>query len=603
MTYKIYINDRNYLSWDIHETGSYEKRNIDINPLECKLFSNDIFTVENNTVKIIHSCARTTSSIAAVLILADNKSYGRVNKAQIHNPLKKNTNTKLLYKCIPDDIHLPCFLVPYEMKNMGFSKVFKNLYVTITYNEWKDKHPLATLNQVIGVVDILHNFYEYQLYCKNLNNTMHKFQKDTSRSLEIKTNSKIASKITSKTNNMIDIIKGKITQIEDRTSKEWHILTIDAPNTSDIDDAFSINYLDNSIIQLSIYISNVTIWMDVLNLWDSFTRRISTIYLPDKKRPMLPNILSEGLCSLQENTTRIAFVMDIFIKEHTIIDIKYCNSYIKVFKNYAYEETALLSDYKYHELLEVTKKLSRSYSYLSNVRNSYELVSYLMIFMNHHTALELLKYKTGIFRATTQRITTTHKIVPNDVNEDLLNSLPEDVLKFIKIWKSATGYYINGSEVNVNNSKHETLNVNAYIHITSPIRRLVDLLNMIKLQQCLGIIDLSANINSFYEKWVNELDYINSTMRTIHKVQSDCALLDLCNNNTSIITKEYDSYTFDKIVRDCGLFQYTVFIPSLKLLSRVITTEEIENYSHKKCKLYLFNNEEKFKKKIRVQLC
>jgi exoribonuclease R len=64
--------------------------------------------------------------------------------------------------------------------------------------------------------------------------------------------------------------------------------------------------------------------MDVLNLWDSFSRRISTIYLPDKKRPMLPTILSDCLCSLQENVRRVAFVMDVFIKENEIIDIKFC---------------------------------------------------------------------------------------------------------------------------------------------------------------------------------------------------------------------------------------------------------------------------------------
>ena len=65
--------------------------------------------------------------------------------------------------------------------------------------------------------------------------------------------------------------------------------------------------------------------MDVLNLWDSFSQRISTIYLPDRKRPMLPTILSDCLCSLQEKTTRIAFTMDIFIKDGAIIDTKYSN--------------------------------------------------------------------------------------------------------------------------------------------------------------------------------------------------------------------------------------------------------------------------------------
>ena len=107
----------------------------------------------------------------------------------------------------------------------------------------------------------------------------------------------------------------------------------------DFDDGFSIVDRENGIQQLSIYISNVTILMDVLNLWGSFSRRISTIYLPDKKRPMLPTILSDCLCSLQENVTRVAFVMDVFIQNNDIIDIQYSNSLIRVRKNYRYEES------------------------------------------------------------------------------------------------------------------------------------------------------------------------------------------------------------------------------------------------------------------------
>ena len=55
--------------------------------------------------------------------------------------------------------------------------------------------------------------------------------------------------------------------------------------------------------------------------------RISTIYLPDKKRPMLPTILSDCLCSLQANKNRIAFVLDIKLEQinpdtdYTIKDI------------------------------------------------------------------------------------------------------------------------------------------------------------------------------------------------------------------------------------------------------------------------------------------
>ena len=583
-SYKIYVNDRSYTSWEVFDTNNFNKISIDINPLESKLLSNDVFTVnKDNTVNLIHSSVRSGPAMPAVLILAGNKTYGRQNKMKEGQTYTKKQSDmaggKLLYKCIPDDMRLPSFLVPYEIKNMGFSKVFKNLYVTINFDNWDDKHPRAKLDNVIGTVDVLDNFYEYQLYCKSLNASIQKFQKDTSKAIESKGHDGI-----------IDIVKQKYPDVQDRTDQKfWHIITIDPPKSVDFDDGFSIVELEDGIQQLSIYISNVTIWMDVLNLWDSFSRRISTIYLPDKKRPMLPTILSDCLCSLQENVTRIAFVMDIFIKNNEIIDIKHCNSLIKVEKNYCYEEPKLLADQKYHLILDASQKLSIKNKYINNVRNSHEVVCYLMILMNYHSAKKLIKYKTGIFRST---IIKREFSVPDTV--------PDDVSKFIKIWNSASGQYINGSEII--DTRHEILDMDAYIHITSPIRRLVDLLNMIQFQEVTGIIKLSENVNKFYNKWLEDLDYINVTMRSIRKVQCDCSLLDLCHNNPEVMDKEYNGYLFDKINRNDGLYQFVVFLPELKLSSRITMRDDFDNFECKKFKLYLFNNEENFKRKIRLQI-
>ena len=580
-SYKIYINDRNYESWETFDTNNLNKINLDINPIYSKLLSNDVFTVnEDKTINIIHSSIRSGPSIPAVLILAGNKTYGRQTKdTQKKGKGNRNTNGKLLYKCIPDDMRLPAFLVPYEIKNMGFSKVLTNLYVTINYDNWEEKHPRAKLDNVIGPVDILDNFYEYQLYCKSLNASIQKFQKDATNAV-----SKMSH------DGIIDIVKQKYPNIQDRTNQKiWHIITIDPPNSLDYDDGFSIVHHDNGIQQLSIYISNVTILMDVLNLWDSFSRRISTIYLPDKRRPMLPTVLSDCLCSLQEKVTRIAFVMDIFIKNDEIIEIKHDNCFIKVAKNYCYEDPKLLTDSKYHDILYATQKLSIKHKYINNVRNSHEVVCYLMILMNYHSAKELIKYKTGIFRST---------IIKKEV--DVPEYVPCEVSKFIKIWNSASGQYINGSEIV--DTRHQILDLDAYIHITSPIRRLVDLLNMIRFQEVTGIIHLSDNVNKFYNKWLNDIDYINVTMRSIRKVQCDCSLLDLCNNNSTIMDKEYDGYLFDKINRNDGLYQYVVFLPELKMSTRITLRENIQAYECKKFKLYLFNNEENFKRKIRLQM-
>ena len=569
--YKIHVNNRNYTSWEIFETIQFQKVEINIDPSESKLFTNDVFSLEktSNKVQLLHSSIRSGTPMPGVLIIAGNKTYGR----------KKG---KLLYKCIPDDMRLPAFLVPYEIKHVGFSKVFINLYVTFSFLEWDDKHPHGILSKVIGQVDGLDNFYEYQLYCKSLNASIQKFQKDTSKALENKPHDAF-----------IENIKIKYPSIEDRTNQsDWHIFTIDPYKSQDFDDAFSIRDLEDGSQQLSIYISNVTIWMDVLNIWDSFSRRISTIYLPDKKRPMLPTILSDCLCSLQSNVTRIAFVMDIFIKNHEIMDIKYCNCLIKVFKNYCYEDADLLNNQKYLCLFNTTKNLSKKFKYINNVKNSHDVVCYLMIFMNYHCAKKMIEYNTGIFRST---IMKREFHVPDTV--------PEEVGKFIKIWNSASGQYIDGAEItDEKTSRHDILDMEAYIHITSPIRRLVDLLNMIKFQEITGIIRLSTNSTNFYSKWLNDLEYINVTMRSIRKVQCDCSLLDLCYNNSEVLNKEYDGYLFDKIIRNDGLYQFIVFLPELKMSSRITVREKYDNFESKKFKLILFNNEEKFKKKIRLHL-
>lgn len=568
--FKIYVNDRNYSSWNIFETASFQPVNLEINPVENKLFSNDVFTVDDSkNVKLIHSSIRSGTSMPGVLIITGNKTYGRQEKK----------NGKLFYKCVPDDMRLPPFLVPYEIKNVGFSKVFINLYVTFSYVDWNDKHPLGVLTQVIGPVDVLDNFYEYQLYCKSLNASIQKFQKDTTIALQDKSSHE----------NFIESICEKFPCIENRT--DWHIFTIDPIKSADFDDGFSIKQIDENIQQLSIYIANVTILMDVLNLWDSFSQRISTIYLPDRKRPMLPTILSDCLCSLQANHNRIAFVMDIFITDNEITEIKYSNCMIKVCKNYSYEEDSLLINPNYIKLMDTTKKLSRKYKYINNVRNSHELVCYLMILMNFNCATEMIKHKDGIFRST---------IIKKEF--DVPDNVPEDVGKFIKIWNSSSGQYINGQELDTKQIRHELLEFDAYIHITSPIRRLVDLLNIIKFQQNAGIIQLSENSNNFYNKWLNNLEYINTTMRSIRRVQIDCTLLDLCGNNHDIMEKEYNGYVFDKILRNDGLFQFMVFLPELKLSSRITLRDNIDNFECKKFKLFLFNDEENFKKKIRLHL-
>jgi exoribonuclease R len=573
--YTIEIKDRLYSEWVIYQSNDETKEpvNIYVPPTDHKLFNGDMFiTNKNHTIELISSTVR-SSIIPGVIILKGNKTYGR------------HTNGKFLYKCIPDDSKIPSFLVPYEMKHMGFSKVFTNLYVTIVFAEWTQKHPTGVIHQLIGEVDELVNFYEYQLYCKNLNASLQKFTKNTLKSFK-------------QYPELTDYICEKNPNIEDRT--DWKVFSIDPEGSVDFDDAFSIRQNTNangeSITQLSIYIANVTLWIDALQLWQDFTNRVSTIYLPDKKRTMLPTLLSDNLCSLQSKCSRFAFTVDIFISDVTneIYEINYLNTKVKLYKNYVYEEPKLLEDKEYKMLkLRVENVLSPKHQYMDKIADSHDVVQYLMIFMNYYCAKELLSHKNGIFRSV---------VVKPSTNTSNLDKLPEDVSKFLKMIQSFSGKYIDIKKTD-EPIRHDMMNMDAYIHITSPIRRLVDLLNMIQIQKNMGLVELSSEAMLFLKSWRKNIDLINEQTRSIKKVQTDCNLLHLCSTTPELLEKIHEGYAFSKKAKtqEQDLDEYSVYLPELKLTTRVFTNTPIELYEKRNYKLYLFDNEEKFKKKIRVQ--
>ena len=310
--------------------------------------------------------------------------------------------------------------------------------------------------------------------------------------------------------------------------------------------------------------------IDVLNCWDSFSKRTSTIYLPDKKRPMLPAILSDCLCSLQAGVVRAAFHMDVYIDKCAIIDIKFGASLVKLYKNYCYEEPDLLNNPEYTLLIKVTRELNTVKKYLDFIVDSHDVVCYLMILMNYYCAKKMLEYNTGIFRSTIVREDQT--VIPQHV--------PADVSKFLKVLSSTRGQYVTC----LNNIRHDALGLDAYIHITSPIRRLVDLLNMIKFQQITDIAQFSEKVSHFYQIWTADLEYINVSMKSIRALQNECNLLSLCTNCPDLLQREYIGYIIQhggtapvnpRLRRGSGNLgslvpkvDYKVYLPELKLMTK-----------------------------------
>jgi len=558
--YKILVNDRQYEDWNLFDALSLnEIEKLSINPVSNKLFSSDIFEINKDKIYILHSSVRCMPSIPGILVLKGNKTYGKIKD-------------KFLYKCIPDDRRFPEFVVPYNVK-LGFSKNTDNKYIVFKYNNWNGKHPQGTIVSVLGDVDVLCNFYEYQLYCKSLYASIQEFNKVVSNKLKKKTAPEFISSMISKYN------------LKDRSDEP--VYSIDSKETTDYDDAFSIIDLGNNSYKISIYISNVPLWMEELDLWNSFSERISTIYLPDRKRPMMPLALSNCVCSLCEQETRLAFGIDITVKDNEIIGYCLDNSYIKVYKNHVYESKELKQDVNYKLMFKVVTDLSKDYKYLKKINDSHDMVAYLMILMNYYTSRDMVKYNNGIYRSVSFN---------KDYKMD--DTLPDNVNNFLKIWNSSCGQYDLYDE----RKCHEMLDLESYIHCTSPIRRLVDLLNMAKLQKNMKMVNYGENFVLFYDKWTSRLEYINTTMRAIRKIQTDCSLLHLCSTDSEVLEREYDGYVFDKIIRNDGLFQYIVYLENLKSVSRITSRFDLNNFEKYKFKVFVFHEEATLKKKIRLHI-
>jgi exoribonuclease R len=560
-TYKLRIENREGSDYGL--VNAYTLKDIPI-PVgfvlnEYRMFNQDIFTFNNGNVNILHSSARCMKVIPAVLVLDSNKTFGRIKD-------------KFLYKCIPDDRRLPIFLIPYKIK-LGFSKNIKNKYVVFQFRKWEDKHPIGSLTQTLGDVDKLDIFYEYQLYCKSLYASIQNITKKTMLKLKEKTDDEYIELIR-QNNNLKDYRENR------------NIFSIDPSTSKDFDDAFDVEQLEDCV-RISIYISNVSFWMDAMDLWDSFSNRISTIYLPDRKRPMLPTVLSDALCSLTENDIRFALELCLIIKDGKIDTFELNNSVIKVNRNLRYDTSEQESYKDYNVLFEIVKLMNKKKKYVDSIDTSHDVVAYLMITMNYICAKELIRLNTGIFRSA--------KFGSNFNTPD---NVPKDVKKFLKHWNSLGGKYSKDF------GQHDMLDLDAYVHITSPIRRLVDLLNIMTLQDKLGLYKMSQQGKEFYERWTNNgsIEYINTTMRSLRKVQNDCNLLKICCDNIDILEEVYEGYIFDKIIRNDMLYQYMVYLPSLDMVNRFTSRHNKENLSKQKFKIFIFTDQYSLKKKIRVDL-
>ncbi len=226
-------------------------------------------SLEGEVVKIIH---RSTKPHIGVLVVRGRQVWAIVES-----------------KNMPYDIRIDVH-DPEELPEIGGQKAAHGMKVAVLVTDWpkRSAEPLGRIVDVLGMpgendTEMHAILAEYQL--------PYRFEAEVEKAAD-----KISDAITSKD------LAGR------RDFRGVTTFTIDPTDAKDFDDALSYRRLENGNVEVGIHIADVTHYVTPGSVIDkeAFARGTS-VYLVDRTIPMLPENLSNKLCSLRPHEDKLTF--------------------------------------------------------------------------------------------------------------------------------------------------------------------------------------------------------------------------------------------------------------------------------------------------------
>ena len=128
------------------------------------------------------------------------------------------------------------------------------------------------------------------------------------------------------------------------------VFTIDPVDAKDFDDALSIEELDNGHLRLGVHIADVTHYVRTGSALDEEAhKRATSIYLVDRVIPMLPERLSNGVCSLRPNEDKLCYSCFMEVNDRAeLMHYEISETVIHSDQRFTYEQAQEILDGKDH---------------------------------------------------------------------------------------------------------------------------------------------------------------------------------------------------------------------------------------------------------------
>ena len=268
------------------------------------------FSLTGDLVEVVSLKTKKSSERGFITHVTERKRSSFVGKVQ-------NNNGVPFF--IPDDYKIYFDIYLTNKKGLKEAKG-KKVHVTVTDWNTENKNPSGKIIETLGDIQSYETEVSAILIDKGFD---YRFKAE----LEQKANS-FSSKISKK-----DLLK----RLDLRTITTF---TIDPEDAKDFDDALSIKQLKNKNWQVGVHIADVSHYVQSGDIIDkeAFNRGTS-VYLVDRVIPMLPEKLSNDLCSLRPNVDRLCFSVVFEINNKAkVLNYEIAKTIIHSNKRFTYEE-------------------------------------------------------------------------------------------------------------------------------------------------------------------------------------------------------------------------------------------------------------------------